>query len=329
MAEENYEQVGRDPEQIAEEKGRKRRRALIIVVGLLLLLNGFLGYLYFTKKQEAEEKQKALISTKQLKNDLQEELSEVEAKNENLQGANQRLDSLLAKRDSALNQQASKIKQLTRQKRITVRKYKEAREQLEQLRYYKEKYKKKIDSLVRVNKELREKNYNLKTEVRETKQEKDQLKDKNVRLENKVAQGSRLKLKEARVIGVKIKNNGKKKETDNTNQMDQIKVCFNFQENPIADKGPREMLIRLLNANGETIHIESRGSGQFSYQNDTTLYTFSQKVKYENEDKEHCVRWSRGSEYEKGKYTMQIFTSQGYKVGETSFELKSGFLNLF
>lgn len=329
MADDNDNYTSKDPEQLAQDKGRKRRQILLIVVGLLVLLNGFLGYMYFSKKQEAEDKQKALISTKQLKADLENELTEVKGKNKKLKGTNERLDSLISQRDDKIEKQAAKIKKLARQKRISVQRYQKAREQLERLRYYKKKYQNKIDSLIRVNKELREENYNLRTEVRETKQAKSKLKDENVQLENKVAKGSKLKLKEARVTGIKIKNNGDKKETDNTNKIDQLKVCFNFQENPIADKGPRQMIIRLMNPKGETIYIKSRGGGQFSYKNDTTLYTFKRKVKYQNKDKEHCAYWSRRGEFAEGKYKMQLFTRKGYLVGKKQFELKSGFLGIF
>ncbi len=329
MADENNSYASKDPEQLAQDKGRKRRQILLVVVGLLVLLNGFLGYMYFNKKQEAKETQDALISTENLKKDLEQELTEVKDKNSKLKGTNERLDSLIAKRNSKIEQQAAKIKKLAREKQISVQRYQKAREQLERLRYYKKKYQTKIDSLIRVNKQLREENYNLRTEVRETKQEKSKLKDENVELENKVAKGSRLKLKEARITGIKIKNSGDKKETNNTNKIDQLKVCFNFQENPIADKGARQMIIRLINPKGETIYIQSRGGGQFTYKNDTTLYTFTQKVKYQNKDKEHCAYWSRKGEFPEGKYKMQLFTRKGYLVGEEKFELKSGFLGIF
>ncbi len=328
MAEADYNNKTNDPERAAEKKGRKSRIILGVIVVLLVLLNGFLGYLYFNKKAETEEKKKALIKSKEIKEDLKKELSEMEGKNKNLKGKNQHLDSLLAKRDRKIKNQASEIRKLVRKNRIKVQQYKKAREKLETLRYYKKKYRNKIDSLIRVNKELKEENYNLRTEVRETKKQKDKLKDKNVRLENKVAQGSRLKLKSAKVTGIKIQNDGDKKETDNTNKIDQIKVCFNFQENPIAEKGPRRVLIRLMNPKGETIYIQSRGSGQFSYKNDTALYTFSEQVKFKNKDQPHCVYWSRGDEFPEGKYTMLVYTN-GYLVGEKKFELKSGFLGIF
>jgi myosin heavy subunit len=324
----DYQNPGPDPEKNAENGARKRRNLLIGIVGVLVLLNGFLGYLYFNQKSKTKEKKEALIATEQLKKDLQEEVKNYKSSVADLKGQNARLDSIISKRESDIQKKAARIRDLLEQRKIRIQKYREAREEIEQLRYYTEKYQNQIDSLVRVNKELRAKNQNLASEVRETRKEKSKLAEDKARLENKVSLGSRLKLKEAKVTGVKVKNDGDKKETDNTNKIDQLKVCFNFQDNPISDPGKRRILIRVLNPNGETIFIKSRGSGKFTYKKDTALYTYSAQVNYQNKDKLHCTYWSKGSEFSKGKHTVKLYTN-GYLVGKHEFELKSGFLNLF
>lgn len=324
----DYQNPGADPEQNAENKAKQRRNLLIGIVAILVALNGFLGYLYFDQKETAEEKQKALITTKQLKKDLQQEVEKYQSSVKDMKGQNARLDSIIDDRKQQIKQKADRIRELLNQRKVRIKKYREARQEIEQLRYYTEKYQNQIDSLVRVNKQLRAENQNLESEVRETRKEKSSLKEDKARLENKVAIGSRLKLKEAKVIGVKIKNDGDKKETDNVNRIDQLKACFNFQKNEIADAGKRRILIRIINPSGETLYIESRGSGEFQFRNDTALYTYSDQVEYKNEDKLHCTYWSKGSEFSKGKYTMKLYTN-GYMVGEHQFELESGFLNLF
>ena len=319
---------GSDPEINAENRAKKRRNLLIGIVGVLVLLNAFLGYLYFNQKSKTKKQKEALITTKQLKKDLEEEVKSYKASVKDLKGQNARLDSIISKRESDIKKKAARIRDLLAQRKIRIEKYREARDEIEQLRYYTKKYQNQIDSLVRVNKELRAKNQNLTSEVRETRKEKSELAEDKARLENKVSLGSRLKLKEAKVIGVKIQNDGDKKETDNTNKIDQLKVCFNFQENPISDPGERRMLIRILNPSGETLFIQSRGSGKFKYKGDTALYTYSAQVPFQNKDKQHCTFWDKGSEFSEGKYTMKLYTN-GYLVGEEKFELKSGFLNLF
>lgn len=324
----DYQNPGADPEQNAENKAKQRRNLLIGIVAILVALNGFLGYLYFDQKETAEEKQEALITTKQLKKDLQQEVEKYQSSVKDMKGQNARLDSIIDDRKQQIKQKADRIRELLNQRKVRIKKYREARQEIEQLRYYTEKYQNQIDSLVRVNKQLRAENQNLESEVRETRKEKSSLKEDKARLENKVAIGSRLKLKEAKVIGVKIKNDGDKKETDNVNRIDQLKACFNFQKNEIADAGKRRILIRIINPSGETLYIESRGSGEFQFRNDTALYTYSDQVEYKNEDKLHCTYWSKGSEFSKGKYTMKLYTN-GYMVGEHQFELESGFLNLF
>lgn len=328
MATEDQNQAANDPQADAEAKARKRKRILWVIIGLLVLLNGSLGYLYFDKSQEAQTKQEALIDSKEIRNELENELDEYKKEVKRYKGEAEELDSLVTEKNKLLEEKAERIRQLTKEKQITAQKYKEAQEELQTLRYYTKKYQNQIDSLYRVNEQLQKENKNLKTEVRQTKREKDRLKDENVMLENKVAKGARLKLKEAKVTGVKIKNNGSEKETMNTNQMDKIKFCLNFSDNPIAEPGEREILIKLLNPKGETVHIQDRGSGEFEYKGDTSLYTFMEKIDFQNKDQPNCIYWTRGGEFEKGKYKAEIFTD-GYKIGTKQFELKSGFLNLF
>ena len=326
--EENYQNPEHDPEKAAEDKARKRRNVLFVVVGLLVLLNGFLGYKYFAKKQEAEQTQQTLMDTRELKEELEAEKKEFQNQVKGLKGQNAKLDSMLANKNQKLQEKEQQVRELLQERKIRVEKYREAREELEKYRYYTQKYQNQVDSLKRRITELREENQNLESEVRETRKEKSQLKDENVKLKNKVALGKRLKLKEASVSGIKIQNDGDKKETNNVNKIDQIKVCFKFQDNPIAESGPRNILIKILNPKGETVYIKSRGSGQFSYKGDTALYTYSNKINFDNKDQMHCSYWSKGSEFSEGEYKAEIFTN-GYLIGRKTFKLESGFLNLF
>lgn len=328
MATEDQNKASSDPQADAEAKARKRKRILWVIIGLLVLLNGSLGYLYFDKSQEAQTKEEALIDSEDIREQLENELENYEKEVKQYKGEANQLDSLVTEKEKMLEEKAERIRELTREKQITASKYKEAQEELQTLRYYTKKYQNQIDSLYRVNEELQAENKNLKTEVRQTKREKDRLKDQKVLLENKVEKGARLQFKEIKVTGVKVKNNGDEKETTNTNQIDKLKFCMNFSDNPIAEPGERNILIKLLNPKGETIFIQDRGSGEFKYEDENSLYTFKGKIEFENKDQMNCLYWTKGGEFEDGVYNVEIFTD-GYKIGSKEFELKSGLLNLF
>ncbi len=125
------------------------------------------------------------------------------------------------------------------------------------------------------------------------------------------------------VTGLKEKwLNDKLTETMKGKKMIALKMVFSFKDNILAKKGDRECYIKIINPKGETLYLEERGSGQFPYQGEQSLYTLKSIINFSNEsDTSYTVVWDRGSEFEQGNYQCQIFNN-GTKIGTKKFEIK-------
>jgi regulator of replication initiation timing len=206
--------------------------------------------------------------------------------------------------------------------KISQDKYEDAKQQIEGLKYYIEKYQKQIDELKKQNLVLTNENTNLKQDITKNKKVMDNLQDENVKLSNKVSLGSKLESASVAVTGIQIKESGKQKETSKGSRMDGMRINFSIQSNIMADKGYYDFYIKILNPKGETLYIEGTGSGRFQLQGKDALYTVKERLEFMNEDsKIYTVYWSKGSPFEKGTYKIEIFT-QGLLFGENTFEVK-------
>lgn len=301
-----------------DTKKRSNRLVLTILVILLLLFNAFLLVKLVQKKPLENE----LIETKNLKAKLELEVDSIQNIVTNLEGTIYEKDTSLVSLQNELQAKVKEIEVLIANERITESKYRKALDEIKKLEYYTKKYQEQINELKAKNKQLTQENEGLKEEVKTVKKEVDQLTDENVSLSNKVSLGAMLKTNSISAIGIQKRNNGKIKETLKGSRMEALKISFTIKDNILAQAGSREFYIKVLNPKGETLYLEERGSGQFDYQGEQSLYTVKSEFEFNNDPEfVYSVLWDRGSEFEKGIYEIRIINN-GVMMGKTTFEVK-------
>jgi peptidoglycan hydrolase CwlO-like protein len=304
------------------ENRDKKRKILIWLVILLFITNCITLILYFTKRTEEIKVEQQLVSTTDLKIELEQKVREYTAKIQEYAGQINEKDSTLLAYKTELEAKVKEIQDMISEVKITKEKYEDAREQIERLKYYIEKYQRQIDDLKKENVVLTKENKNLKQDINKNKQVMDNLQDENVKLSNKVSLGSKLVSGSITVTGIQIKESGKQKETTKGSRMDGMKMSFTIQNNVMAEIGFYDFYIRILNPKGETLYIEGTGSGRFQFQGAEALYTVKERIEFTNDDsKIYVVYWSKGSPFEKGTYKIEIYT-QGLLIGQNTFEVK-------
>ena len=311
-------------EQAHEDKSRRTQKLLWGLVALLLIVNGVLFYQLLRSSEELETTQKDLVSTQDLREDLENELQSAQSSISAYENQVSNLDSTIARKNAELEERAGRIQTLLRSQRITREQYRQAKRELDQLRYYAKKYQFEIDSLYQVNKKLSNQNQALKSDVKKAKKQTEELKDENARLSNKVALGARLEAASIEVTGVRIRNNGKERETMWVGNMERLRICVELEENLVADKGPREILVRLIGPSGAVLYAEDRGGGQFNFRGEETFYSFKGTINFQNKQELFCHSWNPQDEMENGDWKAELYTNS-YKIGETNFRLRQLF----
>lgn len=304
-----------------ENKNRSNRIFLIVTIVILLILNSVFLYLFLEKDKQVETTTETLVSTQEAKDELEKLLAETETQLTQYKGKNAELDAFLKEKNDSLQELAERIENIIRQGQVSSSQLKKAKAELESLRYYKKKYLAQIDSLAIANQYLTEENQNLKQTVSTEKRRNEDLTMQNINLGNKVSLGARLKTENIYITGIKTRSNGKERETNKASQLEQLKVSFNLEENLVADKGEKDIYMKVLGPDGATIYVENAGSGSFKFEGEDALYSTKKTISYENKTQTVSIYWSKGSEFVKGDYKVELY-ADGALIGTGSFKLK-------
>ncbi len=294
---------------------------LIVTNILTLLLLGFFVMNYFQTDKKLLVTEERLVSSDSTRMELDTLLKQTALELDQFKGRNAQLDQFLGQKNDSLQQFAKRIQTLLRAGKVTKEELEKAKDELDLLRYYKRKYLGQIDSLNTVIVGLNKENETLKTDIGKQKRKYEDLSMDNARLSNKVAIGAKLITQNVLVTGIKLRSNGKEKETQKATQTEQIKVSFTIAENFVSDKGNKDIYLKIVGPDGATVYNQSAGSGTFLYQNEESLYSTKKTIEFNQVAQQVAVYWNAGTPLFKGKYKAEIFC-EGFKIGESDFELK-------
>jgi len=158
----------------------------------------------------------------------------------------------------------------------------------------------------------------------ELEEEKEELVKTQEKLVEKVTRAAVLQSANLEAFGVKFKRNGKEKETKDFKDVDKIKICYDILENPIADNGSQDLMVRIIHPEGFTLAVKELGSGKFTLakSGEQRQYTTTAAIDYVNDEvQRYCTYWSYNSDLPPGVYQTELY-HHGYQIGQTTFELK-------
>jgi hypothetical protein len=302
------------------------KRNNVISILLLLLLVGSVGfniYQYQKSNNEKEELNLEIFESAELRELLESELNTKKLELEEFKSENQKLDQLISEKEQELLDRKKEIEKLLTQSKISYNKYISIKEKIDEYKFLADKYLKEIEKLSEENKRLATENEKLATDNKEKNKKIENLTDENILLNNKVALAARLLTDNIVVETNRLNNSGKERETDRAKYVEQFKFCFDLPQNYAARQGEREVYVQILNPKGETISIESAGSGVADLIDGKTQYTSKHKLNYDLEAAQFCYYWKKPNSYDlpAGQYKLVLIT-EGYVMGEKSFKLK-------
>lgn len=297
-----------------EQNSKSKRLALIVVIILLILLNGVFIYVWNTNRVLKEESQKLLL---QKEVEYQKAVGELNL----FKGKNAQLDSLVEAANAELAAKSIQLDSLLQVNKLSAQQIERFKRENGKLNYYKKLYLEKIDSLIKANETLQVENKSLKAEIKSEQRRNEQLMDQNVNLTNKVALGAVLKVSNFSVEGIRMRSGGKEASTTKARSVEKIKACFTLGENKVANRGNKNVYLRVITPEGSSLWIEDAGSGKFMAQGQETLYTAMATIDYQQEDLPLCIYWTKGTPFAEGTYKAEVY-ADGMLIGETTFTLR-------
>lgn len=289
---------------------------VIVVISILLGVNGLLLWQFFDKKTHLEEVNKTLDSTIAERDAISTELKKMKDEYEKINQENAGLQSQLSAKDEEIKSKIAEITRLVNSGDAT--QLKRARAELDQLKAMNQDYVFVVDSLKKTNEELNKQNLTLNETLSTEKGKVQSLTQENSLLANKVAIGSVLRTLDVNAIGVRYKSNGTESETNKSSKVQKVKTCFTVLDNMVVDKGSKDVYLRVLSPDGS---VMTTSTETFMYNGQATLYTVKDSFDYNNEKTSVCVYFDKGTQYNKGKYSIELYCA-GTQIGSTTLELK-------
>jgi hypothetical protein len=332
----------------AERDQEKRRQLYAIAIVAIIALLGINIYLFMSGRskdevivQQQEEINKADSLNKELEADYQAAMQELEAKaveNEEMREViEQQKQNLTAMRDkikgnidkgvkseSALKEAKQQIALLTSQKVTYLQQIEQLQADNADLSAAKIQLESEKVSLVETIKVKDETIAGVESAKAKVETDKAKVEEQNKELENKVDRGGVLTVHNIKAQALRFRNSGAEKEVSRAKQVEKFKVCFDVHQNDLTKPGANKFHLRIIDPIGQTISVESSGSGTFVNKTSggDAKFTVSKSFDYKNDSPNICMEWIQNNVLNSGgEYTFELY-NRGYLSGTTKIELK-------
>jgi len=329
-------------------KDSKQKLTAIAAVIILLLLatNAVLLYNNYQKSNDITKISSELSETEKLRAELVKEhyaaLDDLDA----MKGENEEMNALIETQKEDLRKQERKVRSLLNSGKKTKAELEDIRAQINQISLQRDQYLSELNKmkeenqiLVSQNSQLTEDKNNLTTQVTEERMmkeelatakavltsEKEDLSSRNANLTKTVTRASVVEIKDLNVTGYKIRGSGKEVKRKSAKSIDQLKVCFTARPNAVAQDSREDFYVRLVNPQGETLAVESMGSGIMTPMEggQEMRYTHLKTIDYtSSDDNNACFTWKpTDAKFVSGTYSVEVY-NKGYLSGTNTFTLK-------
>lgn len=290
---------------------KERTPQLIAVIGVLVIVMAILiGFLITRNTQMSEMQQQFTID----KQELEDEYEAISLQYEGFKFSVQN-DSLLYK----LENEQAKVLRLQEELRMTKAsdqaEIKRLKDELATLRKILRSYVQQIDSLNRLNEQLRAENRQITDQYQKTTQTLRQVSQEREQLSERVSLAAQLV---ATNISAKAVND-RGRDQSRLSRSTQFVVSFTIARNITAEPGERTVYVRMMTPDGSV--LSKSPSNTFPYENGNILYSMKRIVEYGGEEIPVTMYWDIEEFLMPGTYKADIF-ADGHHIGAYSFDMK-------
>ncbi len=290
---------------------KERTPQLIAVIGVLVIVMAILiGFLVSRSSQMSEMQEQFTID----KQELEDEYEAISLQYEGFKFSVQN-DSLLYK----LENEQAKVLRLQEELRMTKAsdqaEIKRLKDELATLRKILRSYVQQIDSLNRLNEQLRAENRQITDQYQRTTQTLRQVSQEREQLSEQVSLAAQLV---ATNISAKAVND-RGRDQSRLSRSAQFVVSFTIARNITAEPGERTIYVRMMTPDGSV--LSKSPSNTFPYENGEILYSMRRIVEYGGEEMPVTMYWDIEEFLMPGTFKADIF-ADGHHIGSYSFDMK-------
>lgn len=277
-----------------------------VVAAVLCIGLGVAFYMMHQKNAENEELLKlAEMDKREMENEyaaFAQQYSEMKTQINN--------DSLIAQLDKEQQRTEALLEELKKVKATDAAEILRLKKELATLRSILRSYVHEIDSLNRVNEQLRSENQQVKAQYSQATQTITSLSSEKETLSEKVAIASQLDATGISLVG----QNKRGKKARKIKDVKRFAVSFTISRNITAQAGNRSVYVRITKPNNEVL----TNGGTFMYENRNLEYSAKRDIEYNGEAMPLTLYWEVSEFLSKGTYRVAVF-ADGHNIGNASF----------
>lgn len=250
---------------------------------------------------------------------MQAEVDRIEIELERLSADNLTLSGALSTSRDSVRTMISELRKRLDQHNISQNELTEARRQILELRNEVSRYAVEVDVLRKENVTLALAKDSLEKEVASGSVRVEALEEENSNLSSKVKLASAIKVSSLNILGIRERSKGREEPDARAARVDKFRIHFTVADNPIAEKGMREIYIRVIDPNG---NLRTPGGNDFfTVDGNTIQYTDKTAIEFSNDGKAYSVDWRDSKPLQKGTYTILLYADNAV-MGRSSIILK-------
>ena len=289
-----------------------KKGLLAVLVVVILALLGGLAYLFMNLQEQRQVnrdmKELAELDKQEMENEYERfalQYSEMKTQINN--------DSIVEQLTQEQLKTQKLLEELKKVKADDAREITRLKKELATVREVLRSYIIQVDSLNRLNENLRAENSRVSAELEQRTQQVAGLSSEKASLSEKVAIAAQL---DATNIQMSLLNK-RDKATKKLKDTKKIQVNFTITKNVTASNGYRTLYVRITNPGGNTLG----GGGTFAYENRTLECSMKKSVEYTGEEVTVSTYWGVTQMLEGGQYRVSIF-ADGHMIGSRTFSFE-------
>lgn len=273
------------------QTGNVARSLMIVLTVILVIVIAIFIYVWIDRTKMIGE-----LNTD--KEQLTLNLEHLRAEYDSLQTSNDTINLRLIEEREKVDLLIERLKNTEATNRTKIRQYEQ---ELGLLRDIMRGYVRQIDSLNVLNQALRAETIMARNEAVESGKKYETLVKHTDELTQKVEKGAIVRVRDIKVLAITSKG----KETTGASSTVKIKTCFTMVENGIAERGFRNVYVRVK---GPDKILLAQGQNYFTIDNEQLIYSDMREVDYQGEDLEVCIFYGGANEkFMKGVYTVDVY----------------------
>ena len=285
---------------------------LLVVVILVLFVGAVWLFLNLQEQKQVNEdmQELAALDKQEMENEYERfalQYSEMKTQINN--------DSIIAQLTEEQMKTQKLLEELKQVKATDAREIARLKKELATVRAVLRDYVMQIDSLNRLNENLKRENRRVNAELQERNEQVAGLNSEKASLSEKVAIAAQLDATNIQMILLDKKDRSMKK--PKLKDCKKIQVSFTITRNVTASNGNRTVYVRIQNPGGNVLS----GGGSFDYENRSLECSMKKSIEYTGEEMPVTLYWPVTQVLETGQYRVSVFVD-GNMIGSRTFNFE-------